>query len=159
MAENHVTVTVSSEDVRQIAERVVNDDDTLDMQGHINGQPVTVRFRPWEPDEDLASPDEIAERGMFFVDETVGPDGEFLTHGRCDTCGAPCDENGCPVNREHPVALDINDWDNVDDLVREQAQELAFNAINANEQFEWLLANGWTWDVIKTRMQEKGSNV
>lgn len=40
------------------------------------------------------------------VDETVGPDGEFLSHGRCDTCGAPCDERGCTIDREHKVAID-----------------------------------------------------
>lgn len=22
-------------------------------------------------------------------------------HGGCDTCGAPCDENGCTTDRQH----------------------------------------------------------
>lgn len=44
-------------------------------------------------------------------DETVGPDGEFLPRGRCDTCGAPCDENGCTADRSHEVALDVDEAD------------------------------------------------
>lgn len=31
--------------------------------------------------------------------------GHFLTRGRCDTCGEPCDGDGCTANREHLFAL------------------------------------------------------
>lgn len=39
-------------------------------------------------------------------DETVGADGQTLPHGRCDTCGAPCDADGCTTDRNHPIALE-----------------------------------------------------
>ena len=38
-------------------------------------------------------------------DETVDEDGEFLPRGRCDTCGNPCDEQGCTLDRDHQVAI------------------------------------------------------
>lgn len=38
-------------------------------------------------------------------DECVGADGEWLKFGRCDTCGAPCDDAGCTTDREHEVAI------------------------------------------------------
>lgn len=30
------------------------------------------------------------------------------TYGRCDTCGSPCDADGCSADREHAIALDHN---------------------------------------------------
>lgn len=38
-------------------------------------------------------------------DETYDEHGDFLARGRCDTCGAPVDDNGCSTDRTHPVAL------------------------------------------------------
>lgn len=44
--------------------------------------------------------------GRPSIDETVGPDGQTLPFGRCDTCGKPCDEQGCTSVRTHPIALE-----------------------------------------------------
>lgn len=37
-------------------------------------------------------------------DERFGSDDKPLTRGRCDTCGAPCDDAGCTSSRSHEVA-------------------------------------------------------
>ena len=34
-------------------------------------------------------------------DESYWVDGCAITDGRCDTCGAPCDANGCTVDADH----------------------------------------------------------
>lgn len=41
---------------------------------------------------------------MPDTDETY-IDGKFNPYGRCDTCGAPCDKNGCTADTFHLVAL------------------------------------------------------
>lgn len=43
---------------------------------------------------------------MPDTDETY-VDGKFNPYGRCDTCGAPCDVNGCTKDAFHLVALDV----------------------------------------------------
>lgn len=57
-------------------------------------------------------PEAIGTITEQFRDECVGPDGEFLPHGRCDTCGAPCDEHGCTTSRDHQVAIDPTSKEN-----------------------------------------------
>lgn len=42
--------------------------------------------------------------GYRLADETER-DGRPLLRGRCDTCGAPCDDDGCTADRTHEVAL------------------------------------------------------
>lgn len=39
------------------------------------------------------------------MDESYGPDGQPLPRGRCDTCGAPCDGQGCTTDRSHDTAI------------------------------------------------------
>lgn len=58
-----------------------------------------------------ASALELGADPSLWADESVGPDGEFLPRGRCDTCGAPCDEQGCAADRSHEVALDVDETD------------------------------------------------
>lgn len=41
---------------------------------------------------------------MGHPDEVYSPSGVFHIRGRCDECGAPCDEEGCTVDRSHEVA-------------------------------------------------------
>lgn len=41
-------------------------------------------------------------------DESFDADGNALAHGRCDTCGAPCDERGCTVDLAHVVAIEAS---------------------------------------------------
>lgn len=36
-------------------------------------------------------------------DEVYWVDGCVIEHGRCDTCGEPCDEDGCTSDRQHVV--------------------------------------------------------
>lgn len=38
------------------------------------------------------------------LDERLDAGGNSLPYGRCDTCGAPCDANGCTVNAGHEIA-------------------------------------------------------
>lgn len=38
-------------------------------------------------------------------DETTDAKGRPFVYGRCDTCGAPCDEQGCTIDRSHIVAI------------------------------------------------------
>lgn len=37
-------------------------------------------------------------------DEVYWVDGCRIEHGRCDTCGQPCDESGCTQDRQHTTA-------------------------------------------------------
>jgi hypothetical protein len=38
------------------------------------------------------------------TDESYGPDGTPYPHGRCDTCGALCSEQGCTADATHETA-------------------------------------------------------
>lgn len=38
-------------------------------------------------------------------DERVDENGNWYPYGRCDTCGAPCDKNGCTKNQNHEIAI------------------------------------------------------
>lgn len=38
-------------------------------------------------------------------DDCYDLSGKPLPYGRCDTCGAPCDSDGCTADRGHQVAL------------------------------------------------------
>lgn len=44
----------------------------------------------------------LAETPMVNMDECYDAASEPLKYGRCDSCGAPCDENGCT---RHPLAI------------------------------------------------------
>lgn len=55
-------------------------------------------------DVELLEPAGVPEFPDDSTDEAYDPAGEPLPHGRCDICGAPCDENGCPANRNHLAA-------------------------------------------------------
>lgn len=46
----------------------------------------------------------ISKVTVVDMDETY-VDGQFNPYGRCDTCGAPCDKNGCSADQFHLVAL------------------------------------------------------
>lgn len=47
----------------------------------------------------------LAEMAIPPVSQEVEEAAAMSTYGRCDTCGHPCDEQGCTIDRSHDIAL------------------------------------------------------
>lgn len=52
MAENHITIQLNQTDLSELANVVNGGEESHDLPGHINGQPITVRFRAEDESED-----------------------------------------------------------------------------------------------------------
>lgn len=88
----------TADEVFALASRA--DDFLIDLQDKLNElAPDGYRFGAHEGDG--------ADFGFWLVDETVDEHGDPLPRGRCDTCGAPCDDDTgeCTSDATHPVAL------------------------------------------------------
>lgn len=74
--------------------------------GKVEGALIVWKFGPRAGlDEALAELDQLVNEHNERFGEHDETDGTW-PHGRCDTCGAPCDELGCSVDRNHVVALE-----------------------------------------------------
>jgi hypothetical protein len=73
--------------------------------GDVYRQPenVVVGFAPVLREDAEKRESEISK--AMEEDEVFDPDGTPLPYGRCDTCGARCDKDGCTWERSHKIAL------------------------------------------------------
>lgn len=73
MADNHVTVEINRTDVDQLLAVLRGDEESLDLPGHINGQPLKVRFR--------AEPPTCTECGSEYFVTDSGVTHHYSTEG------------------------------------------------------------------------------
>lgn len=61
--------------------------------------------RPWCLEVTYADKTTVDLKPLSHYDECYDENGDPYPYGRCDTCGAPCNEGGCTKDQGHEIAL------------------------------------------------------